>query len=182
MDPGCIDNYTYNEVPYADGLAPGYSAYDSTVAQKQISEAKEAGDFVIVYMHFGKEYSDAPDDNQKRIAHELIAYGADIVVGSNPHVVQGVEMYNGRPIFYSLGDFVSDSYLENTLDSYFVKIDLAGDSCECTLYPVHLNNCIPYYSEPNDGNALLNSLNPKCYELEVNNGIGKLQFNLTGGD
>ncbi len=182
MDPGCIDNYTYNEVPYADGLAPGYSAYDSTVAQKQISEAKEAGDFVIVYMHFGKEYSDAPDDNQKRIAHELIAYGADIVVGSNPHVVQGVEMYNGRPIFYSLGDFVSDSYLENTLDSYFVKIDLAGDSCECTLYPVHLNNCIPYYSEPNDGNALLNSLNPKCYELEVNNGIGKLQFNLTEGD
>lgn len=175
-------NYSYAEAPFADGLAPGYSAYDSTVAQKQISEAKEAGDFVIAYMHFGKEYNDTPDDNQKRIAHELVAYGADVVVGSNPHVPQGVEMYNGRPIFYSLGDFVSDSYLENTLDTYFVNINLAGDTCECTLYPVHLNHCIPYYSEPNDGNALLNSLTPKCYELEVNNGIGKLQFNLTEGD
>lgn len=182
MDSNSLANYSYDEVPYAKGLAPGYSAYDSNVAQNQISQAKEDGNFVIVYMHFGKEYDDAPDDNQKRIAHELIAYGADVVVGSNPHVPQGVEMYNGRPIFYSLGDFVSDSYLEKTLDTYFVKIDLAGDSCECTLYPVHLNDCIPYFSEPKDGSTLLGSLNPRCYELQINNGVGTLQFNLTDGD
>ena len=182
MDSNPLGNVSYAETPYAEGFAPGYSAYDSNVAQKQISEAKESGDFVIVYMHFGKEYSDAPNDDQKRVAHELMAYGADTVVGSNPHVPQGVEMYNGKPIFYSLGDFVSDSGIENTLDTYFVQFKLSGDACNCTLYPVHINNCIPYFSEPNDGNALLNSLNPKCGELQINNGVGELSFNLTNGD
>lgn len=182
MDTSNFDNYTYDEMPYADGLAPGYSAYDSSVAQKQISQAKESGDFVIVYMHFGKEYSDVPSDDQKRVAQELIAYGADTVIGSHSHVPQGIEMYNGKPIFYSLGDFVSDLGMEKTLDTYFVQFDLSGDVCNCTLYPVHLNNCIPYFSEPNDGNALLNSLKPQCGQLQVSNGVGKLQFNLTQGD
>ena len=182
MDNSNFDNYSYDEMPYAKGLAPGYSGYDSGIAQKQISEAKEAGDFVIVYMHFGNEFSDAPTDDQKRIAHELIDYGADVVVGSNPHVAQGIEMYNKRPIFYSLGDFVSDLGMENASDTYLVKFDLVGDTCNCTVYPVHLNNCIPYFSETNDGNAFLNSLNPHCGELQINNGVGKLQFNLTRSD
>lgn len=182
MDSSNFDNYTYDEMPFANGLAPGYSAYDSAVAQKQISEAKEAGDFVIVYMHYGKEFSDTPNDDQKRIAHELIAYGADTVVGSHPHVAQGIEMYNGKPIFYSLGDFVSDLGMDKTLDTYFVQFDLVGDVCNCTLYPVHLNNCIPYFSEPTDGASLLSSLNPQCGELRINNGVGQLQFNLTEGD
>lgn len=182
MDSSNFDNYTHDEMPNSNGLAPGYSAYDSSAAEKQISEARAAGDFVIVYMHFGKEYSNAPSDDQKRIAHELISYGADVVVGSHSHVPQGVEMYNGKPIFYSLGDFVSDLGMESTLDTYFVKFDLSGDTCNCTLYPVHLNNCIPYFSEPNDGNALLNSLEPKCPQLQISNGVGQLQFNLTKGD
>lgn len=182
MDSSNFEHYIYDETPFANGMAPGYSAYNSNVAQKQISDAKELGDFVIVYMHYGKEYSDTPSDDQKRVAHELIAYGADTVVGSHPHVPQGVEMYNGKPIFYSLGDFVSDLGMETTLDTYLVKFDLSGDACNCTLYPVHLNNCIPYFSEPNDGNALLNSLTPKCGELQIMNGVGTLQFNLTTGD
>ena len=182
MDSNNFANYSYDEVPYAKGLAPGYSVYDSNVAQKQISEAKENGDFVIVYMHFGKELSDTPDDNQKRIAHELVAYGADVVVGSNPHVPQGIEMYNNRTIFYSLGDFVSDSQLEKTQDTYFVKIDLVGDTCQCTVYPVHLKDGLPYYSDPKDGSALLSTLSPQCYDMLIDNGIGKLQFNLTDGD
>lgn len=182
MDSSNFANYSQDEVPYASGLAAGCSAYNSNVAQKQISEAKANGDFIIVYMHFGTEYSNAPNDDQNRIAHELIAYGADVVVGSNPHVPQGVEMYNGRPIFYSLGDFVSDSELETTLDTYFVKIDLVGDSCECTLYPVHLKDCVPYYSEPKDGSDLLASLSPQCYDMQIINGVGSIKFNLTEGD
>ena len=182
MDSSNFENYSYDEVPYAHGLAPGYSAYDSRTAEKQISEAKEAGDFVIVYMHFGKEYSDTPNDDQKRVAHELVAYGADTVVGSNPHVAQGVEMYNGKPIFYILGDFVSDSGIETAQDTYLVQYDLYGDACNCTLYPVHLNNCIPYFSEPNDGSSLLSSLKPQCPQMQITNGVGTLQFNLTKGD
>lgn len=183
MDSNNFAEYSYEVLPYANGSSPGYSAYNSVDAQKQIADARGNGsDFVIAYMHFGNEYSRSPNEDQERIAHELIDYGADVVVGSNPHVAQGIEMYNKRPIFYSLGDFVSDLGMENASDTYLVKFDLVGDTCNCTVYPVHLNNCIPYFSETNDGNAFLNSLNPHCGELQINNGVGKLQFNLTRSD
>lgn len=182
MDSNMFPGYSHDELPAADGLAPGYSAYDSAVAQQQISQAKENGDTVIVYMHFGKEYSDAPNDDQKRIAHELVDYGADVVVGSHPHVAQGIEMFHGKPIFYSLGDLVSDLGAESTQDSYIVQIDFTGDCANCSVYPIHLNNCIPYFSEPNDATSLLTSLDPQCGEMRIENGVGKLQFNLTDGD
>ncbi len=182
MDSNMFKGFSYDELPYANGLAPGYAAYDSKVAQKQISQAKEEGNNVIVYMHFGKEFSKEPNDDQKRIAHELVDYGADIVVGSHPHVAQGIEMYNGRPIFYSLGDCISDLGLESTQDSYIVQADFIGDSVECSIYPIHLNNCIPYFSDPSDGSSLLTSLSPQCGQMQINNGVGKLQFNITNGD
>lgn len=182
IDSNNFKEYGPDEIPYAKALASGVSAYDSNVAKNQISQANESSDLVIVYMHFGEDYSKVPNENQTKIAHELIDYGADVVVGSHPHVVQGIEMYNGRPIFYSLGDFISDISQEDALDGYFVQLDLVGDSCECTVYPVHLTNHVPYFSEINDGNALLNSLSPRCGELQVYNGAGKLSFNLTDGD
>ena len=81
--------------------------------------------------------------------------GADVVVGAHPHVVQGIEMYNGKPIFYSLGDFIFDLQRENTLDAYFVKIDFINDTGECTVYPVHLTNYVPHYMDADSGESLL---------------------------
>lgn len=182
MDSNNFAEYSYEVMPYANGSMPGYSAYDSAVAQKQISEAKKADNFVIAFMHFGNEYSLSPNDDQTRIAHELIDDGADVVIGSHPHVVQGIEMYKGKPIFYSLGDFIFDLVREDTVDAYFVQIDLVNDTGECTVYPVHLTNYLPHYVDEDSGNALLNSLSPQCDELEINNGVGKLKFNLTSGD
>ena len=138
MDSNNFAEYPYEMMPYANGSSPGYSAYDPQDAQKQISEHNDS-DLVIVYMHFGNEYSHAPNEDQQRIAHELIDYGADVVVGTHPHVTQGVEMYNGKPIFYSLGDFMFDLANPDTLSDYFVKIDLIGGTGECTVYPVYIS-------------------------------------------
>ena len=179
MDSALSANYTPDEIPAANGLAPGYAAYNAQIAHKQISEAKEKGDVVIVYMHYGEEFSKAPNDNQKKISHELIDSGADVVVGSNPHVPQGVEMYNGKPIFYSLGDFIFDIELEDALESYFVQIDFVGDTAECTVYPIHIKDYMPYFVDANTGNTILNSLNPNYGQMQIDNGVGKLQFNLT---
>ena len=182
MDSNNFAEYSYDQLPYANGSAPGYSAYDTEIAQKQVSDAKEAGSIVIVYMHYGNEYSLSPNEDQTRISHELIDAGADVVVGAHPHVVQGIEMYKGKPIFYSLGDFVFDLQRENTLDSYFVKIDFVNDTGECTVYPVHLTNYVPHYVDDESGESLLKSLSPQCSELEISNGVGKLKFNLTEAD
>lgn len=182
MDSNNFAEYSYDQIPYANGVAPGYSAYNREVAQSQISQASENGDFVIAFMHFGNEYSKSPNDAQNRIAHELIDYGADVVVGAHPHVVQGIEMYKGKPIFYSLGDFIFDLEREDTLDSYFVQIDLVGDTGQCTVYPVHLTDYVPHYVNASEGDKILYNLTPRCNELEINDGIGKLKFNLTDGD
>ena len=109
MDSNNFAEYSYEALPYANGSSPGYSAYDSANAQKQISEARGNGsDFVIASMHFGNEYSRSPNQDQEKIAHELIDYGADVVIGAHPHVTQGVEMYKGKPICYSMGNFIFD--------------------------------------------------------------------------
>lgn len=178
MDSDNFAEYSYEVLPYANGSSPGYSAYDSQDAKNQIEAAKENGSFVLVFMHYGNEYSTSPNDAQTNISHELIDFGADVVIGSHPHVPQGIEMYKGKPIFYSLGDFIFDLQREGTLDTYFVEIDLVGDEGICTLYPVHLTNYLPYYMDSETGNSFLNGLTPKPSNLQINNGVGKLNFTL----
>ena len=65
---------------------------------------KEA-DMVAVYFHWGVEKSYSPNQIQKDFAYNAIDYGSDLVIGSHPHVLQGIEEYNGRYIAYSLGNF-----------------------------------------------------------------------------
>jgi poly-gamma-glutamate capsule biosynthesis protein CapA/YwtB (metallophosphatase superfamily) len=59
-----------------------------------------------VSLHWGTEYSDYPEVYQKETAHRLVDAGAKLVIGHHPHCLQGVEMYNGSFIAYSLGNFV----------------------------------------------------------------------------
>lgn len=179
MDSDNFAEYSYEVMPYANGSNPGYSAYDSEAAQKEIAENNDS-DLIIAYLHFGNEYSNAPNEDQVRIAHELIDYGADVVIGSHPHVTQGIEMYDGKPIFYSLGNFIFDQSNEATHSAYFVQIDLVGDKGECTVYPIYISGYLPQYMDSESGTYLLEGLYPQPDELEINNGIGKLEFNLTG--
>ena len=60
---------------------------------------------VIVSFHWGTEKATYPDEIQKTLAHIAVDNGADIVVGHHPHVLQGIEEYNGKNIVYSLGNF-----------------------------------------------------------------------------
>lgn len=72
-----------------------------------IAGAKDAGaNAVVAYIHAGGEYSAHHIQAQTDLAHRLIDAGADLVVGSHPHVIQGAEVYAGRLILYSLGNFV----------------------------------------------------------------------------
>lgn len=179
MDSENFAEYSYNTMPYANGTNPGYSAYDSEDALKQISENNDS-DLIIAYMHFGNEYSTSPNENQVRIAHELIDYGADVVIGSHPHVPQGIETYNGKPIFYSLGNFIFDQSNPATHVAYFVKIDLVNSTGECTVYPIYISNYLPQFMDAESGKSLLNGLTPLSDNVEITgDGVGKLNFNLT---
>ena len=64
-------------------------------------------DFRIAYVHWGNEFINYPYIDQKNLAHLMIDKGADIIIGMHPHVLQGFEVYKGKYIFYSLGNFVT---------------------------------------------------------------------------
>ena len=71
-----------------------------------IAKAKSEGaQLTLVYMHWGIERDYTPQESDMRVARQAIDAGADLVVGSHPHVVQGWEVYQGRYIVYSLGNF-----------------------------------------------------------------------------
>lgn len=83
---------------------------------EQIRSEKSVGNVVVVYTHWGEEYI-APIPRVKQLAHSLIDVGADMVVGSHPHVVQEHELYNGKHIYYSLGNFVFDQYFSDDVQN-----------------------------------------------------------------
>ena len=74
--------------------------------KKNIKALKKAGaQIIIVNFHWGIEKQYTPDENQKALAHLAIDEGADLVIGHHPHVLEGIEKYNGKYICYSLGNF-----------------------------------------------------------------------------
>lgn len=80
---------------------------DRAVVARHVARAKKAGDFVVVAIHWGIEKTTVPTPYQVSLGRAFIDAGADIVIGHHPHVLQGAELYRGKPIFYSLGNLVS---------------------------------------------------------------------------
>lgn len=98
------------------GDNPGMLAtYDPTILLKEIKALDEEHDFVIVFVHWGVERAERPEDYQRNMGKMYIDAGADLVIGAHPHVLQGVEYYNGKPIVYSLGNFVFGSSIPKTM-------------------------------------------------------------------
>ncbi len=78
-----------------------------------VERAKQNSDFTVVYPHWGQEYNKKMTKKQRDTAHLLVDAGADLIVGAHPHVIEPVEIYKNKVIFYSLGNFVFDQYFSN---------------------------------------------------------------------
>ena len=98
-------------IPVADWNAtstkPGMlTTYDPTLTLEQIKIANENADYVFIYVHWGKERETTPEEYQRTMAKQYIDAGADAVIGSHSHCLQGIEYYEGKPILYSLGNYI----------------------------------------------------------------------------
>ncbi|MBQ2974596.1 MAG: CapA family protein [Clostridia bacterium] len=87
-------------------------ASEESRIQQRIAQAKKQADVVIVNAHWGNEYTHEPTDNQRQLAEKMASWGADIIIGHHPHVIQPVEYIDnadGRRtlVAYSLGNFIS---------------------------------------------------------------------------
>lgn len=104
---------------------------------QRISEAREQADYVVVYIHWGMENGTWLEPYQTSSGKQFIDAGADVVVGDHPHVVQGIEFYNGKPIFYSLGNYWFSSYGRYTmlLNMELERDELGNTSVVYTITP-----------------------------------------------
>lgn len=97
------------------------TTYDPAILLQEIKAAKEQCDYLVVYIHWGIEKNMEPEEYQRTLARQYIDAGADLVVGSHPHVLQGIEYYKKKPILYSLGNFVFGSVIPQTM---MVRVEL----------------------------------------------------------
>jgi poly-gamma-glutamate synthesis protein (capsule biosynthesis protein) len=126
------------------GLNDTYAPVDIDKTAELIRGLKKDGAFVIVAMHWGEEYRTISNERQQSLGHALIDAGADVVVGHHPHVVEEVEMYQGKPIFYSLGNFIFDQYFsEETQQGLAIKIAIGDKNVSYELIPVDSHKSQP---------------------------------------
>ena len=108
---------------------------------KIIREIRDKVDFIIVYTHWGQEYKLVENEKQTAKAHQFIDAGADLIIGSHPHVVQPIEVYKNKAIFYSLGNFVFDQYFSENVKSILgVGISQKDDKVNFILIPLYMQN------------------------------------------
>jgi len=96
----------------AGPATPGIAWLDDERVLAAIGEARADADIVVVLFHYGQEGHRSPSSRQVTISHAAVDAGADLVIGSHPHVLQEVEEYGGGLIAYSLGNFVFDGFDE----------------------------------------------------------------------
>lgn len=134
----------------------------------EVRKAKSKCDFLIVSFHWGKEFDFYPTENQKKAAHIALDSGADLVAGHHPHVLQSIEMYKGKPIFYSLGNFVFDRQVPpRTDETILIRLNLKGKKLDrVEILPLKISSCRPVKADSDEAAMILQRL--KLYS----NGLG----------
>lgn len=128
------------------GKYPGIDNVDPDTLSDKIINAKSEGEVLVVTFHWGNEYQATPSARQTMLAHLAIGSGADLVIGTHPHWVQTKEIYQGKPIYYSLGNFVFDQeWSMETKQGLAVKATYVdGRLLLLEELPIHIKN----YGQP----------------------------------
>lgn len=177
-----------NDQPYLNAgyNKPGFANLEPYYIKKQIDEVKDVSDLVVMEWHTGSEYSlspsdqcdtctswaednkedenyfplaFAPDPEDITTAHFAIDNGADLVICHHPHIAQAVELYNGKLIAHSLGNFVFDLDYPETCPTFILntKVNETG-FYEFSLTPVYIDDYIPRRAEGSLGLHILDYL------------------------
>jgi poly-gamma-glutamate synthesis protein (capsule biosynthesis protein) len=184
-------------IAFSDVIPPGFAASGSTSgvasvrnASKLAGSMKEAASkapFVVVSIHWGKELSKAPSQRQTTLAHRLIDMGADVVLGHHPHVVQGFEIYKGKLIAYSLGNFVFSPANYLGCQSALLTAEVENNEIvKAQVYPALINGVKPRILAGKQGNAWLQEVAKRSsifktrYQINTLNGQPVMELVLNG--
>ena len=169
----CMEHWDIREV---NGLKFAYLCYsydislDTNKLINDINEVKNEGaDVIIVSMHNGSEYTENISSSQSGFAHTAIDHGADLVIGHHPHVVQRMEEYNGKYIFYSLGNLIFDQdWSWPTQLGAVVKITWEEDNIQKIEFkPIKIDHDFqPRFMDFEEGKEVLSRLRVSEYEID----------------
>lgn len=140
-----ILNYTYSTNGIATRPPSIVNIIDPPQIKKDFTTAKAlTPDFIIAVMHWGAEYQQQPSKKQIVLAKQMIEWGADLIVGAHPHVVQPIKFYRNAqkevvPVAYSLGNFISNQRRSQTDGGLLLEVDIAKKSGANRAYLDDLN-------------------------------------------
>lgn len=105
---------------------------DEDVIQERIQKAKEISDVCVVNIHWGNEYTHTPTDRQRELAQKMSQWGADIILGHHPHVIQPIEYLEREDgsqtlVAYSLGNFISAQDSAARMIGGMLDVDITKD-------------------------------------------------------
>lgn len=141
-----------NRIPDARGK---YDTLPSARISQALQLARTGANFVIVYIHWGEELRNWASESQRKDAQWLINHGADIIVGSHPHVIQPVECIADHPVWFSLGNHIFDQKYSDTH---------TGGMLACS--SLDTLNCTGYQTQTIEGSAKIKSVT-KAPELDT---------------
>ena len=161
--------------PQATDKAPGIlRCYDPTLFIQVIKEARANADFVVACVHWGTERSTVLEQAQLDTGKQYIDAGADMVIGSHSHCLQGMEYYKGKPIVYSLGNFWFDEYYEDTmLLNVRIYGDINGSNVELSVVPAMQDDGrTTIFTEESEKNRVYNYLEEISINVNIDeNGV-----------
>jgi poly-gamma-glutamate synthesis protein (capsule biosynthesis protein) len=155
-----------------DTIASGYFAtadragsapLTADAVAHDVAAARAAGaDLVIVFPHWGTEYRAQPFEAQRALAHACIDAGADLVIGNHAHWAGAVEVYEGKPIWYALGNFVFDqTWSEPTMEGITLELTFnSAQLVQAVMRPhIILDKAQPNFLAPSgDGKVVMNQV------------------------
>ncbi len=121
---------SYQNVPsyewaWATSSVPGTAPLEEEVLREDVRNLRPEVDLVVVMPHWGIEYTAPPEPEQVELAHAAIDEGADLIVGNHAHWAKGIEVYEGKPVFYGTGNFLFDqAWSEETSTGIFADVVL----------------------------------------------------------
>ncbi len=135
-----IEKGDYPDTKGATAESPGvFRCWNVQKLLQVVAEAKENSDFVIVYIHWGTENQESTDWAQDEQAPQIVAAGADLIIGNHPHLLQKIDVIDGVPVVYSLGNFWFNS---KTIDTGIVKVSVNKEGLrDFQFIPCLQSNC-----------------------------------------
>ena len=138
-----LENYAY----LPDKPCVSQEPMDSLIRRVYRLREADSTAVIIVSLHWGGEHTLKPVPRQRLEAHQLILAGADALICHHTHTLQTIETFMGKPIYYSIGNFIFDPTKPLNAKACIVRLEVTPDCVQTETIPVEIRNCTPYLAK-----------------------------------